>query len=273
MSNKKVAVIMSVYKSDNIEFIKISIDSILLQSFANLVLFIQVDGPVSNEVRELLECYSTLDKVEVSFNKVNMGLAERLNNCIERVLSLNCFDYVARMDADDISTHHRIETQVNFLESNKSIDVVGSDVKEINESGSEVFYKKMESSHDLITLNIIKKCPFNHPTVMFRISVFEKKFRYDSKLKNTQDYYFWIDLIAAGMRFSNINEPLLYFRVDNSFHYRRGIKKANNDLRSRLYAFKKLKNASFGNVVHVFLLYILRLSPAYMKKFAYRFFR
>jgi hypothetical protein len=91
-----------------------------------------------------------------------------------------------------------------------------------------------------------------------------------SSLKNTQDYYLWVDLVKDGCLFANINETLLKFRIDENFHQRRGLKKAMNDLKSRLYSFKILKNYSISNVLHVILLFILRVSPAWIKKLAYK---
>lgn len=64
-------------------------------------------------------------------------------------------------------------------------------------------YMNLEVSyeHEKIKKNVIKKCPFNHPSVMFRNLIFEEGFRYKDSLKNTQDYYLWVDLLAAGKRF------------------------------------------------------------------------
>lgn len=269
----KVAVAMSVYRSDKCKYIKQSIDSIINQSYENFDLFIEVDGPVPSSVVELLDSYNLLSNVFVTFNGCNKGLATRLNVIIDFVASSNDYSFLARMDADDISEPSRFSKQVEFLTNNEEISVVGSDVTEISEDGTVIFHKKMDYSHELLKKNIIKKCPFNHPSVMFNMKVFHDGFRYNSELMNTQDYYLWIDLISAGRLFSNINEPLLKFRVAGDFHSRRGIKKAFNDLNSRIYAFKKLDNLRFSDVIHTILLFFLRLSPTFVKKIAYKFFR
>ncbi|PMO17537.1 glycosyltransferase [Vibrio sp. 10N.222.54.B6] len=269
MRQVKVAVIMSVYKNDELKFLKESIDSIVNQSYKCIHFFIHIDGSVSKDVSDLLNEYAQIDIITVTFHKSNLGLAHRLNDGIQQVLISGEFSYIARMDADDISCYSRIEEQVSFMQNNPKVDVVGSDVQEINGLGSPLFYKNMAAQHDELMRDVIVKCPFNHPSVMFRISVFQDGYRYQSKLKNTQDYYLWIDLLAAGKIFSNINKPLLKFRLDDNFHSRRGFKKANNDVKSRFYAFSKLGNLSLRNIIHVFLLYFLRLSPSFVKKLAY----
>ncbi|KZM44900.1 glycosyl transferase [Marinomonas sp. SBI22] len=270
----KIAVAMSIYHGDILSNIKMSINSVLEQSYYDFDFFIEVDGVCDFEINDyLIEISSKFKNIFLNFHDVNLGLAYRLNTIIDNSLKNN-YTYLARMDADDICHKDRFQKQVSFLESHENIDLVGSDVIEIDDMGKHLFYKKMETNSKLIISNVIKKCPLNHPTVMFRTSVFHDPLnRYNHLLKNTQDYYFWIDLISKGYCLSNINEPLLYFRVDKNFHKRRGLKKAFNDILSRFYAMNKLNCFSVPNVIYVFLLFGLRLSPSFIKKFSYRKYR
>ncbi|EJD6585289.1 glycosyltransferase [Providencia rettgeri] len=267
-----VAVALSIYKSDTPEFVSQAIDSILIQDVP-FVLFIQVDGPISYDLKKILCQYEKNDFIEIEYNDDNKGLAFRLNQIIDHVVESRNFEFIARMDADDICHPKRFITQVQFLLDNPDVDVVGSDVIEISNTGTEIFYKKMDSEHNIMVKKIIKKCPFNHPSIMFRTSIFNSNLRYKPELKNTQDYYLWIDLIVANKKFSNINQPLLKFRIDDNFHSRRGINKAMNDLKSRIYAFKKLDVLTIQNIIHTINLCLLRIAPSYIKKLAYKRFR
>lgn len=269
----KVAVALSVYKADKPSYISSSVESILQQSHSNFILFIQVDGKVSEDIQQCLEKYSADNRLEIIYNETNRGLAYRLNQIIDLAIESGDFDYLARMDADDISLPERFEKQVEFLNDNPTIDVVGSSLIEFSECSDEEFYKRMDVNHSDMLEKIIKKCPFNHPTVMFRMQVFEDGFKYDSNLMNTQDYYLWVDLLANNKQFANIDLPLLKFRINDSFHSRRGLKKAINDVKSRLYAVRKLDLLTFSNILHVILLFILRVSPSYVKKIAYKYLR
>ncbi|MGR5488053.1 glycosyltransferase [Vibrio alfacsensis] len=272
MNNVLIGVIMSVYKSDKAEFIKLSLDSMLHQDNVNVNIYLHIDGPVSSSINLLVDEYEKLSNVNVTRHEQNLGLATRLNQSVEQALADNV-DFIARMDADDISFSDRFYHQVKYFELNPDVSVLGTSVIEINSLGEEIFYKSMVTDHKTLSENIIKKCPFNHPTVMFRTTIFEEGFRYKEKLINTQDYYLWVDLLANGKRFGNINEPLLYFRIDESFHSRRGFDKALNDCRSRLYAFKKLNNMSCSNLLHVVKLFLLRVAPKPIKLLAYKYFR
>lgn len=270
MNDKRIAVALSIYKSDKVLYIKKSIDSILSQNYIYLDLYVQVDGKVSGDVFNYLKSIENVQNIFITYNPENMGLAFRLNQIIDEVVSLNCYAFLARMDADDISLPNRFQTQVDFLTKNPSIYVVGSDVIEFSSSSRKCFYKKMQVDNEQLCKNIIKRCPLNHPSVMFSMAVFSKyKLRYKSELMNTQDYYLWVDMIDENLEMSNINEALLKFRVDDDFHKRRGLKKAINEFNSRLYAMKKLKIYSFSNVLHTIMLFSLRMSPEFIKKIAY----
>ncbi|MFQ2602372.1 glycosyltransferase [Aeromonas caviae] len=271
-NKKNVAVIMSVYKNDKSDWLRKSIDSILGQTYTNVTIFLAVDGPVSEDIYSLLLKYTETGKVNVYYFDECNGLAARLNILIEEVLASNDFHFVARMDADDISLPTRIEKQVAVLESS-NCDVIGSSVIEIDDSGKHLFEKKMHTEHEKLLNNIIIKCPFNHPSVIFRISVFHDGIRYDSSMKNTQDYNLWVELASLGYIFGNVDESLLLFRVSNDFHTRRSFNKAKNDLYVRIRAMRELKMISLRNIVHSILLYSIRISPSFVSKFAYRYFR
>ena len=270
----KVAVAMSVYKTDKLCFLQQAVQSILSQTYTNFDLYIEVDGPVSDEVRGYLSLLQDELNIFVNFNEKNLGLAFRLNQIIDKVLKNQNYSFIARMDADDISCPTRFDKQVEFLTSNSDISIVGSDVLEFSEDGTVDFYKKMPSDHDFLVNSIIKRCPFNHPSVMFRVDVFEKHaLKYKEELQNTQDYYLWVDAIKSGIKFSNINEPLLKFRIDDKFHSRRGVKKAKNDFNARIYAIRELELGSINNYLFSVVLFALRLSPVMVKKWVYSKFR
>lgn len=269
----KIAIAMSVYKSDKIANIKESVDSILNQTYKNFDFYIAVDGVVNDDVRDYLISLNEVKNIMVVFFFYNKGLACRLNDIIDIVIKKNEYCFLARMDADDISYPERFSTQVRFLRENKDIAVVGSSAIEFYDNGGEKF-KKMFTTHDELYFNIIKRCPFNHPTVMFNLSIFDKKdIIYDDSLQNTQDYYLWVELLKKGYRFSNIDKPLLRFRVDSDFFNRRGLKKAINDTKARYHAMKLLNLFTLSNVNHTVLLFILRISPSIIKKTAYQYLR
>lgn len=78
---KKVAVIQSVYKNDKPEYLKLSIDSILSQTYQDFILFLGIDGPIRNDVRKVIESVDDV-RLRVIENKENKGLASILNDLL-----------------------------------------------------------------------------------------------------------------------------------------------------------------------------------------------
>ncbi|QXO17234.1 glycosyltransferase [Vibrio ostreae] len=270
---ERVAVAISVYTKDKPEYVKESLDSLYNQDYKSIDIFLNVDGNISKELRSLLTEYEEKDNFHIKFFEKNLGLAFQLNDIISRVFKLGSFSYLARMDADDVCEPHRITKQVEYFRNNNNVSVLGTSVIEFG-ANNKKFYKKMPTSHKDLSDNIIKRCPFNHPTVMFNLSHLSIcDLKYNSELKNTQDYFLWVDLMSKGYVFANLDLPLLRFRVDEKFHSRRGLTKAKNDLLSRFYAMKKLRRHNFLNWFYTISLFALRLSPSFLKRIAYNYLR
>ncbi|MEY2344603.1 glycosyltransferase [Proteus mirabilis] len=261
---KKIAVIMSVYHGDSVEAFNISMSSIFSQSYKYFDLYLQVDGNISVELLNVIQHYArNHHNFYVELIEREKGLAWQLNRAIDRLLKNTSYSFIARMDADDICEPTRFQKQIEYFESNPHVAVCGTQVTEFHDNGYTQI-KRIPTEHHILYKNIIKRCPFNHPTVMFNLSKIKiHDIKYNASLMNTQDYYLWIELLAKGYVFGNLDESLLKFRINNDFHSRRGIKKAKNDFKARLYAIRKLKIANFKNFSFLFLIVFLRVSPAF----------
>lgn len=267
-----VAVLMSVYIKDSKDHLERAIVSIKSQKYTKLDIYLAVDGEVEGDVQIYLNDLQQEKNIYIFYSSENRGLAFQLNRLINKVLAFPCYKYLARMDADDISDPLRIGKQVKFLQERSDVDVVGSSVLEIDDTGKVLFTKRMDVDSKALRENIIRKSPFNHPTVMFRAEFFLKhsKIRYKNTLLNTQDYYLWVDMLEVGAQFANLDEPLLKFRVGDDFYDKRGSGKALNDFKARIYAMNRLKIWSSYNILITILLLILRLSPRFVKMWAYK---
>ena len=261
---------MAVYGQDRLEWIKQSIASILVQEFSDFIFVIVIDGDVNDEVSTyLFELERSEARIMLLENEDNLGLSASMNTTIEIVEQFKP-EYFFRMDADDISLPSRLSEQIAFLENNPKVDVLGTSLIEINEVGKQVGKRKLQVSHGEIMRVFPRRCAINHPTVAIRFRVFEQGFRYREELKNTQDYFFWTDLMAAGYQFANLSAPLLEFRRVNDFYKRRGLSKSLNEFKARFYAMKKLNRYTMGNLVYDFAVLMLRLMPAKIVKLAYK---
>ncbi|OMQ23059.1 glycosyltransferase [Serratia oryzae] len=268
----KVAVIMSVYRLDELKHIELAINSILHQT-QPCSIFIYQDGPVSPDVSGLLLSIAQDNKnVTLLCSEKNNGLAHALNAMIDCVLSKG-YDYIARMDSDDISHLNRIERQVNYLEKNPDIDILGTFCREFGATYA-LKEKHLPTTHDELVNFSVTRCPFIHPTVMFKSTVFSKGVRYPTNTCLTEDMALWFLLVEQGFKFSNLDEVLLDFRLnENSIKRRKGLSKAISEFKIRARYMFISKKFSLKNLLFISLKFFLHLLPLSLLKLMYKYAR
>lgn len=210
MENKAlVSVLMSVYNEKK-EWLESSIKSILEQTYENFEFIIINDNPKDKVISEYLKHLKKIDnRILVIQNETNIGLIESLNKGFKYCSG----KYIARMDADDISDRERLEKQVQFLENNNEIDLIGTNVSYIDEYGKCIDIKNVfTTGFDNIKKRLRFYNSFNHPTWMFRKKILNDLKGY-RRITSAEDYDFIIRLILKGYKCENIDERLLNYRV------------------------------------------------------------
>ena len=263
-------VALSFYANDDSRWLSEAIQSIISQQYTDFAFIIVIDGDVPQHLSNIAWDASEQDsRIILTKNETNMGLASSMNSAIEYGLRFSP-TFFARMDADDISEPNRLSRQIHYLKRHTTISVLGSALTEVNERGVKVGARVMPASHKQITKILPRRCSLNHPTVVIRYNVFQDGHRYDSSLRNTQDYFLWIELASHGYIFRNLKDRLLKFRRVNNFYKRRGLTKSLNEFKARLSAVVKLKQYSFYNVFYAFAVLALRMMPGKVVKLAYK---
>lgn len=216
------SVCMSVYRNDNCIFLEQAIDSVLQQSVIPDEVVLVVDGPVPEVLRESIENkvqeYPVIKPVFLSENK-------GLGNALREALLHTQNDVVARMDSDDISLPDRFRKQLEFLESHPEVDLVGGQITEFIDTPDNIVARRnVPLLHDDIIKYMRARCPFNHPTVMFRKKAVLDAGNYQDWFWN-EDYYLWIRMMEHGCRFANLPEVLVNMRSGENQYSRRGGKR------------------------------------------------
>ncbi|WP_064545260.1 glycosyltransferase, partial [Buttiauxella ferragutiae] len=202
----RVAVIMSVYNKDSLAFLKTAIGSILEQTYKEFDIFIYFDGVKRCDLWEFINVINSKhDNIFFYYESENKGLAYALNYLLEKVKLVGGYQYIARMDADDISDCNRLLEQILYFEEHSDIFILGSNCIEINQVGENIFYKKMPEFNNEINSFIFKRSPLVHPAVMFRYEMVEH-ICYNPLLKQSQDYFLWVDLLAKGYKIGNVQK-------------------------------------------------------------------
>ena len=215
----KIAVIMSLYKNDRLEYVKLAVESILNQTYNDFDFFIQYDGPIQEDVDLYIESLND-ERVFIRKRAENKGLAYSLNELLNVVMPLE-YEYIARMDADDISEVNRFERQLEYFKSHPDVECLGTWAIEIKSDGSEYYRKQMPECHDMCRDMFRKRDCMIHPTVMFRRSYIEKSGQYSLDTYFGEDTMMWAQGFAAGCIFANVPEYLFRFRLDDNFFKRR----------------------------------------------------
>lgn len=207
---KKVSILMSIY-NETLEEIYQSITSIVSQTYKNIEIIIVVDNPKYNmneKILMLLDNFeSKFTNIKILYNEKNIGLAMSMNKAFQ----ISCGEYIARMDADDISLPMRIEKEIEILERNE-FDFVCTGYEFIDENGKQIsgkykYYKPNELKSALVYTNCI-----HHPTIMMKRIIFDQIGGYRD-FPCSQDYDMWLRLLESGCNFYMINEVLLKYRI------------------------------------------------------------
>lgn len=271
MENKRVAVMLPVYKNDSPKYLAKAIESILYQTYRNNHLYIGVDGPVGDELKETLEVLDRQNSVDIVWFPENRGLACVLNDLVA-ICKKEGYDFYARMDADDISVNDRFEKQIKYLEKHQEVDVVGGAIEEIDEKGNKRGkHVEYPLTHEDCRKFFRYRDPLAHPAVMFRARYFEKVVGgYRPEYRKNQDTMLWYDGFLNGCVFANLKDTILNFRVNEDFYNRRnGWKRAKQMLRDRLKMNKALDYDISANLFAI-AMFCMTVSPSCVKKFLYK---
>lgn len=212
------SVLMSVYKKENPEFLKLSIESILNQTIKTNDFVIVEDGPLTVELDELLDYYRSNNECIHTYKlENNVGLGVALNYGLNKCLN----ELVARMDSDDISELDRCEKQINAFKADDELVIVGTDLYEFtNDPYAPTCYKMQPHTPEEIYEYGKRKNPFNHPTVMYKKSKILEKGGY-SPFRRSQDIELFNRIVGGKAKCMNIKEPLLRYRKNENASQRR----------------------------------------------------
>lgn len=272
MTNPKVIVLLPVYRKDSPEYLRLSIDSMLAQTYQPLHILIGIDGPIDGELAQCLQSYASDKRITILPFAENRGLAATLNDMILWAQKQG-YTYFARMDADDISLSDRIEKQMAFLLAHPEIDVVGGATNEIDENGND----RNKVNHYPLTPEecfryFAKRDPLAHPAVLIKQSFFDKSgCLYRPEFRKNQDTMLWFDGLKKGVQIANLDDVVLNFRVNNDFFTtrRNGYAFAKGLLEQRKVINRELQYGWKANV-YAYALFLLRIAPVWVKRIAYK---
>ena len=244
---KKISVIMGIYNSKSKDILKDALNSILHQTYKDFELIICNDGSTNDCFEWAKEICNNDKRVRFISNDRNRGLAYTLNHCLSYAIG----EYIARMDDDDISELNRFEKQVDFLDNNAEIDLVGSNMNLFDEKrgvwGIRKYKEHVEAKDFLYRVAIA------HPTIMARKTAYEKVngYRDIRQTYRVEDYDIFMRMFSKGIKIYNFQEPLLNYREDSYCAKKKKYKYRFNEVWTRYNGFKELNLLNIKNYIYV----------------------
>ncbi len=265
-ANPKISVIMSVF--NGMPYLKEAVKSILCQSYKNFE-FIIVDDASSDMSWRYLKSIKD-DRVILLKNKKNLGLSLSLNKAIKQSKGA----YIARMDADDISYSQRLDIQLNFLKQHKNIDLCGSWVTLINNSGNIIgVNKKNPLDNERIKKKLGIYPTIIHPTFFAKRKFFINSGGYKDEFDGAEEYEL-LCRVKNKFSYANIPEKTLYWRLrDNRRSIQIMDKMHDLDMKIKINNLKK-DGPNFYNIYGYLKIITLHyLIPLAIKKKIARFLK
>ena len=204
--NPTVTVLLPVYNGSR--YLREAVKSVLEQSWQDFELLIIDDGSTDDSAA-IIKSFSD-PRIRLIQNEYNVGVARTLN----RGLELARGEYVARMDADDISLPSRLEKQLVFLSEHAEIDVVATKVELIDAAGRNAGVWREDATmlapEDIACCLPRANC-IAHPAVMMRTEV-ARQYGYWDQKSPAQDYNLWLRMAADNVGIAKLDDSLLKHR-------------------------------------------------------------
>lgn len=218
------SVLMSVYYKETPAYFETAITSILNQTVKTNDFVLVCDGTLTKELNDIIKKYDTF--LHVQRLPKNEGLCKALSCGIK--LCKN--EFIARMDSDDISCPGRCEKELYEFVKNPHLSIVSAAISEFTESPEVMTGKRvLPCRQDEIIKYSRRRCPFNHPVVMYRKSALMAAEGYLDDFR-MEDYYLWIRMLKKGCKSENLPDVLLYMRAPADMYLRRGGKQYADDM-------------------------------------------
>ncbi|MFH7004525.1 glycosyltransferase family 2 protein [Flavobacterium bizetiae] len=189
-------------------YVEEAVRSIMYQTYSNLEILLIDDCSTDGTSAILLSLEKEDKRIRIIRNEQNLRLVKTLNKGIDEAKG----EFIARMDADDISLPERIEKQVEFMLLHPEVDLCGTNYSIIDGRGNKI--------QDSVTIPLTSKeiavallftCPIGHPTVLFKKEKIQSIGKYDEQMINIEDYELWLRVSSSGL-IVNLPESLLKYR-------------------------------------------------------------
>ena len=269
----KISVLMSVYAKEKPQYLTEALNSILVQTVKPNEFVIVKDGLLPSDLDEVItqfESRCTEFNVIIIQLSRNLGLGLALNEGLKECH----FDWILRMDSDDISRNNRIEImKIAVLEDGKAHDVYGSHLEEFMDFRDLKQRRMVKLTHDQILADLRVKNPMNHVTILAKRQSIQRAGGYQD-FKSFEDYYLWARMLKLGYKFKNIDCITVNVRIgEMMFEKRRGWFYFKQEFRMQKFLYQSNLTSGIDFTFNTILRCSVRLFPVWVIEIVYNFYR
>ena len=248
------SVLLSLYIKEKPEFLRECLESLKNQTLPATEIVMVYDGAITSELEEVVTQFITILPIKIIRLPQNVGLGEALNEGLKHC----SYNWVFRMDSDDICLPNRFKKHIAEFEEDKN--TISS-------------YRKVPIGNEKIKKYALSRSPFNHVTIAFRKDIIKEAGGYQHHLF-LEDYNLWLRVIAKGYEVGNLGETLVLVRAgDNMVSRRRG----KEYIKGEWQLFKLKHSLKLQPLLPNFFIFTLRASlrilPTSLLKVVYKFLR
>ncbi len=202
MNNKKISILIPTF-NQNEDLLNKCISSCLNQDYDDYEIIIINDGGKMPLVEKN-------KKIKIINHFKNLGISSALNTGIVN----SSGDYICWVSSDDEIFFNKIKKQLffiienNYIASYHSYKINYLDGNAFGKSGSIIVNAK-ESNSSIETLELMREyCFINGSTIMFKKSIIGNIGKFNTSLKYTQDYEFWLRMLKNNINIAPLNDVL-----------------------------------------------------------------
>lgn len=260
------------YAGDDPVHFDTAITSIAEQTLIPDEILVIQDGPIPESLETVLQRWK--EDYEKTFRVHEIETNQGLGNALREGVQECSHDFIARMDADDVSVPDRFETQMGYLQDYPDVDVVGGYLSEFDTDPEETHAKRtVPCRHEEIEKRAKFRSPMNHATVMFRRASVMDVGNY-RPVTQMEDYDLWVRMLMNGAQLSNIPEVLLKMRAgDELYDRRKGYKYARQEFKQQYRWYRQGFIDTTRFVFNVLTRVGIRFAPGALRKHVYTRFR
>lgn len=248
------SVLQSLYHKEKPEFLKECLESLKKQTLQATEIVIVFDGIITSELEEMVMQYTSILPIKIIRLPKNVGLGKALNEGLKHC----SYNWIFRMDTDDICLPERFEKQVEFIKQHSDVVLFSGHIAEFSDDKTIITgYRKVPIGDKNIRKYALSRSPFNHMTVAFRKDIIEAVGGYQHHLF-LEDYNLWLRVIAQKYEVGNINEVLLLARAGSNMVARR---RGMNYIKGEWKLFNLKRKLKLQNIFSGFFIFLLRVIP------------